>query len=227
MRPGAGTPESEIAMTLQTEHPVDTSPIDVAGDAPTDLDPLWRAVEPEMRTRGNDIHIPISFAFAERLCEAYPEADSLVVRVAILLHDTGWARVDETKIISEGFGANWRQAQIRFEHEIKGCEIAREVLPGLGYDNAFITRVTDIIDGHDTRAESHSIEDSLVRDADRLWRFNPAGIALASSWFGQTPSFYCRRLRTEILPELITAAGLEMATVELDRAEALLKVAVL
>ncbi|MBG6059172.1 MULTISPECIES: HD domain-containing protein [Cryobacterium] len=214
-------------MTLQTEHPVDTSPIDVAGDAPTDLDPLWRAVEPEMRTRGNDIHIPISFAFAERLCEAYPEADSLVVRVAILLHDTGWARVDETKIISEGFGANWRQAQIRFEHEIKGCEIAREVLPGLGYDDAFITRVTDIIDGHDTRAESHSIEDSLVRDADRLWRFNPAGIALASSWFGQTPSFYCRRLRTEILPELITAAGLEMATVELDRAEALLKVAVL
>lgn len=214
-------------MTLQTEHPVDTSPIDVAGDAPTDLDPLWRAVEPEMRTRGNDIHIPISFAFAERLCEAYPEADSLVVRVAILLHDTGWARVDETKIISEGFGANWRQAQIRFEHEIKGCEIAREVLPGLGYDGEFITRVTDIIDGHDTRAESHSIEDSLVRDADRLWRFNPAGIALASSWFGQTPSFYCRRLRTEILPELITAAGLEMATVELDRAEALLKVAVL
>ncbi|TFD32288.1 HD domain-containing protein [Cryobacterium cryoconiti] len=214
-------------MTLQTEQPIDTSPIGVADDSPDDLDPLWRAVEPEMRTRGNDIHIPMSFAFAERLCDAYPEADSLVVRVAILLHDTGWARVDETKIISEGFGKNWRQSQIRFEHEIKGCEIAREVLPGLGYDDAFITRVTDIIDGHDTRPESHSIEDSLVRDADRLWRFTPAGIALASSWFFQTPSFYCRRLRSEILPELITAAGLEMATVELDRAEALLKVAVL
>ncbi len=214
-------------MTLQTEHPIDTSPISVADDSPADLDLLWRAVEPEMRTRGNDIHIPMSFAFAERLCDAYPEADSLVVRVAILLHDTGWARVDETKIISEGFGTNWRQAQIRFEHEIKGCEIAREVLPGLGYDDAFITRVTDIIDGHDTRPVSHSIEDSLVRDADRLWRFTPAGVALASSWFHQTPSFYCRRLRSEILPELITAAGLQMATIELDRAEALLKVAVL
>ncbi|TFC29881.1 HD domain-containing protein [Cryobacterium sp. TMT2-18-3] len=180
-----------------------------------------------MRTRGNDIHIPMSFAFAERRCDAYPEADSLVARVAILLHDTGWACVDEIKIISEGFGTNWRQAQIRFEHEITGCEIAREVLPGLGYDDAFITRVTDIIDGHDTRPVSHSIEDSLVRDADRLWRFTPAGIALASSWFVQTPSFYCRRLRAEILPELITAAGLEMVTVELDRAEALLKVSVL
>ena len=214
-------------MTLQTDQSIDTSPIAVAADGPGDLDPLWRAVETEMRTRSNDIHVPISFAFAERLCEAYPEADALVVRVAILLHDSGWARVDETKIISEGFGANWRQAQIRYEHELKGCIIAREVLPGLGYDEAFITRVTDIIDGHDTRVESYSIEDSLVRDADRLWRFTPAGIALASSWFGQTPSFYCRRLRTEILPELITAAGLEMATIELDRAEALLKIAVL
>lgn len=214
-------------MTLQTEQPVDTSPIAAGADARTDLDPLWRAVEPEMRTRGNDIHIPISFAFAERLCDAYPEADALVVRVAILLHDTGWARVDETKIISEGFGKNWRQADIRFEHELKGCDIAREVLPGLGYDEAFITRVTDIIDGHDTRAESHSIEDSLVRDADRLWRFTPAGVALASSWFHQSPSAYCARLRTDIVPELITAAALEMALSELERAEALLKTAVL
>jgi hypothetical protein len=214
-------------MTLQTEQPVDTSPIAAGTEARTDLDPLWRAVELEMQTRGNNIHVPISFAFAERLCDAYPEADALLVRVTILLHDTGWARVDETKIISEGFGKNWRQADIRYEHERHGCEIAREVLPGLGYDDEFITRVTDIIDGHDTRPESHSIEDSLVRDADRLWRFTPAGIALASSWFHQTPTVYCARLRTDIVPELITAAALQMALSELDRAEALLKTAVL
>jgi RNAse (barnase) inhibitor barstar len=199
-------------VTLQTQHPVDTSPIAIAADSASDLDGLWRAVEVEMQTRGNNIHIPISFAFAERLCDSYPEAD-----------DTGWARVDETKIISEGFGADWRRAQIRFEHEIKGCEIAREVLPGLGFDTDFIARVTDIIDGHDTRAESYSIEDSLVRDADRLWRFTPAGIALASSWFGQVPSAYCQRLRTDIIPELITSAALEMALTELERAEALLR----
>lgn len=214
-------------MTLQTEHPIDTSPIALAGDSSNDLDPLWRSVEREMRARGNDIHIPISFAFAERLCDAHPEADRLVVRVAILLHDTGWARVDESKIISEGFGTNWRQAQIRFEHEVRGCEIAREVLPGLGYTEEFISRVTDIIDGHDTRAQSHSIEDSLVRDADRLWRFTPAGIALASGWFAQTPAVYCRRLRAEIVPELITAAAFQMATADLERSEALLKTALL
>ena len=213
-------------MTLQTEELVDTSPI-AAGVVSIDLNALWLVVRPEMRSRSNDIHIPISFAFAERLCQAYPEADALVVRVAILLHDTGWARVDETKIISEGFGANWRQADIRYEHEIKGCEIAREVLPALGYEPEFVTRVTDIIDGHDTRAESFSIEDSLVRDADRLWRFTTTGIALASGWFGQEPSAYCRRLRTDIIPELITAAAHEMALAELERAEALLQTDVL
>lgn len=143
--------------------------------------------------------------------------------VTILLHDTGWARVDETKIISEGFAGDWRKADIRFEHERHGCDIAREVLPPLGYDADFIRRVTDIIDGHDTRAESYSLEDSLVRDADRLWRFTTTGIALASGWFGLTPAEYCRRLRSEIVPELQTDAAVQMALAELERSEALLK----
>lgn len=209
-------------MTLQTALPVDTSPI-TADEADTDLDPLWRAIVAESRARSNDIHLPISFAYAERLCDAYPDADALVVRVAILLHDTGWARVDQSRILAEGFTGDWRRADVRYEHERHGCDIAREVLPGLGYDEAFVERVTEIIDGHDTRLESKSLEDSLVRDADRLWRFTPAGIALASGWFGLTPAEYCRRLRAQIVPELLTAAAVQMAEAELARSEALLK----
>ncbi|MBS1673939.1 MAG: HD domain-containing protein [Actinobacteria bacterium] len=210
-------------MTLPTAVTVDTSPISAAA-AHDDLDPLWRAVVTESRSRQNDIHLPISFAFAERLCDAYPEADALVVRVATLLHDTGWARVEQDRIISEGFAGDWRRADVRYEHERHGCDIAREVLPPLGYDDAFITRVTDIIDGHDTRQVSHSIEDSLMRDADRLWRFTATGIALASSWFGSTPAAYCARLRVEIVPELLTDAAVQMALAELERAEILLKI---
>jgi HD superfamily phosphodiesterase len=209
-------------MPLPTAVAVDTSPIQ-GNPAIDDLDPVWRAIVTESRTRANDIHLPISVAYAERLCDAYPEADALLVRVTTLLHDTGWARVDETKIISEGFGGDWRKADIRFEHERHGCDIAREVLPGLGYDDAFIERVTAIIDGHDTRQVSHSLEDSLVRDADRLWRFTATGIALASGWFGLSPAEYARRLRSEIIPELLTDAAVQMAEAELARAEALLK----
>lgn len=213
-------------MPLPTTYPVDVSPIAVGADG-ADLDSVWRSIVAESRARANDIHLPISFAFAERLCDAHPDADALVVRIAILLHDTGWARVQEDRIISEGFSGDWRKADVRFEHERHGCDIAREVLPPLGYGDEFIQKVTEIIDGHDTRAESHSLEDSLVRDADRLWRFTPAGIALASSWFRLTPAEYTRRLRAEIIPELLTDAAVQMAEAELARSEALLKTEVL
>jgi hypothetical protein len=207
--------------------PVDTSPISLTPPSGDDLDPIWRSVVTESRTRGNDIHLPMSLAYAERLCAAHPEANSLLVRVAIQLHDTGWGRVDEDRILSEGFSGDWRKAEIRFEHERQGCLIAREVLPPLGYDDDFVEAVCAIIDGHDTRHEAYSLEDALVRDADRLWRFDHAGIALASGWFRMNPAVYSDRLEAEIIPELITAAAIEIATAELARSRALLKTAVI
>lgn len=212
---------------IPANGPIDTSPIALTPASGIDLDPIWAAVVPETRARANDVHLPISLAFVERLLAAHPEANSELVRVTVLLHDTGWGRVDETRIISEGFGGDWRKADIRFQHEQQGCEIAREVLPGLGYDDEFVEAVCAIIDGHDTRAEAHSLEDALVRDADRLWRFDQAGIALASSWFGLDPATYSDRLRTEIIPELLTEAGIAMANADLDRSQALLKTGVL
>lgn len=214
-------------LPIATDLPVDTSPISLTPSRDVDLDPIWKAVVPESRTRGNDIHLPISLAYAERLCDAYPQADSLLVRVSILLHDTGWGRVDESRIISEGFSGDWRKAAIRFEHEKQGCIIAREVLPDLGYDEQFVDDVCDIIDGHDTRKEAYSLEDALMRDADRLWRFDHAGIALASGWFRMDPATYTDRLAAEIIPELLSQAAIDIATTELARSVALLKTGVL
>lgn len=216
-------PATPVAAT----GPIDTSPIELLSSQPTDLDPIWRSVIPELRVRGNDIHLPLSMAFADRLCAANPEADALVVRIAVLLHDTGWARVDETKIISEGFSKNWRKAAIRFQHEEFGCDIAREVLPPLGYEPKLVDEVTAIIDGHDTRPEAHSLEDAMMRDADRLWRFTITGIALASDWFSMTPAVYMDRLNNEIMPELLTEAGIAMGGASFRRSEAILKSAVL
>jgi hypothetical protein len=214
-------------MLITTTRPVDTSPIELSAAVGTDLDPIWKSVVPETRARGNDIHLPISLAYAERLCAVHPEADALLVRVSILLHDTGWGRVDESRIISEGFSGDWRKAAIRFEHERQGCLIAQEVLPPLGYDADFVDRVCAIVDGHDTRPDAKSLEDSLVRDADRLWRFCSTGIALASSWFGLTPAHYCDRLESEIVPEFTTEAAVAIATADLARSRALLKTEVL
>jgi len=210
---------------IPAEGAVDTGPI--AATPTAGYDALWSSVVGETRTRGNDIHLPISLAFAARLCAAHPAADRELVMVSVLLHDTGWAHVDESRIISEGFAGDWRKAAIRFEHEAEGCAVARRVLPGLGYSDSFIERVCDIIDGHDTRHVAFSLEDALMRDADRLWRFDVAGIALASSWFGMDPATYTDRLASEIVPELITQAAVDMATADLGRSTALLRTAVL
>lgn len=211
---------------IPAEGPIDTSPIDSTPDT-DEFDALWRKVIPESRARGNDFHLPLSVAYAHRLCEAYPQADRQLVLIATLLHDTGWAHVDEDRIISEGFRGDWRQADIRYEHEVQGCLVARRVLPDLGYSDEFVERVCAIIDGHDTRQEAHSLEDALMRDADRSWRFDRVGIALASGWFGQTPDYYTDRLENEIIPELITEAAIAMAHADLDRSRDLMKTAVL
>lgn len=204
---------------------VDTSPIGLTPSL--GFDGLWNSIVPETRTRANDIHLPISAAYAARLCDSYPQADRELVLVSIILHDTGWAHVDESRIISEGFQGNWRKASIRYEHETEGCQVAQRVLPELGYDAAFIDRVTEIIDGHDTRHVAFSLEDALVRDADRLWRFHLAGICASSSWFGLNPTDYTDRLSHEIIPELITEAGHQIGENELARSKSLLRTEVI
>ncbi|MGM7666482.1 HD domain-containing protein [Microbacterium sp. A93] len=207
--------------------PVDTSPIALTPSSGHDA--LWSAIVPETRSRANDLHLPIVAAYAARLCDAYPEADRELVMVAIILHDTGWAHVDQSRIVSEGFrgAGDWRQAVIRFEHEVEGMKVARRVLPDLGYDAGFVERVCEIIDGHDTRKAAFSLEDALVRDSDRLWRFDLAGIAMSCEWFGQDVAFYMTRLAEEIVPELKTEAAVRMAQADLDRNNALLRTEVI
>ena len=229
----AGDPR---AVAFAAAYP--TRPVPAQGHVNTDPiattpssghDALWTAIVPETRSRANDLHLPIVAAYAARLCDAYPQADRELVMVATILNDTGWAHVDQSRIVSEGFrgSGDWRQAVIRFEHEVEGMKVARRVLPGLGYDADFIERVCDIIDGHDTRKAAFSLEDALVRDSDRLWRFDQAGIAMSMVWFGTDAASYMLRLDAEIIPELISEAGVQMARADMDRNNALLRTEVI
>ena len=60
----------------------------------TRYDPVWRASEPYMRARKNDVHIPLSFDWCVRLLDHFPQADRDVCLLAILLHDIGWWAID-------------------------------------------------------------------------------------------------------------------------------------
>ena len=165
---------------------------------PDRYDAVWRAAEPYMRARKNDIHVPLSFAWAQRLLDAHPDADRDEVSLGILLHDIGWYSIDMEDIIEKGFsGPNMLQSDVRYLHESEGVRLAQPVLRGAGWSDAVIAQVCEIIDGHDTRPDPRHLNDRLVRDADKLWRFEVTGIAVACDWFKTTPRGYADRLETQ------------------------------
>lgn len=161
-------------------------------------DPVWRAAEPYMRARKNDIHVPLSFAWAQRLLDKHPDADRDVVSLAILLHDIGWYSIDMADIIEKGFsGPNMLQSDVRYLHEAEGVRLAQPILRDAGWSDTVIAQVCEIIDGHDTRPDPRHLNDRLVRDADKLWRFEVTGIAVACDWFKTTPRGYADRLEVQ------------------------------
>jgi hypothetical protein len=212
-----------------TIMPTDIDTAETAAQPPP-LDAVWRSAAKYMRARQNDIHIPLSFAFAEQLLTEYPNADGLVVRLAIMLHDIGWYSIDKKDIedaFAKNFSEDWDTSDVRYAHEREGCRLAREILGSLGYPEEIIDRVTAIIDGHDTRPYARSHDDELVRDADKLWRFTTTGIAVATPWFRMTPSEFVDVVLAKSFGQLHTEGGRRIATRELDLSRQLLRIGVL
>jgi hypothetical protein len=179
-------------------------------------DAVWRAAEPYLRSRKNDVHIPLSFGYALKLLEIHPEADRDVVLLAIMLHDIGWHAFDMADIIEKGFGPGKMQSDLRVLHEKEGVRLSRDVLQQTGWPEAIIAAVAEIIDGHDTRPQARSLNDRLVRDADKLWRFTITGVSIACDWFRKTPHQYADQLTTEIVL-IETEAARKMAADDLAR----------
>lgn len=190
-------------------------------------EPVWRAAEPYMRARKNDVHIPLSFDWAQQLLAEYPEADRDICSLAILLHDIGWYSIDMGRIISEGFrGDNFLQSDVRYLHETEGVRLGTEVLQETGWSKAIIASVCEIIDGHDTRPDPHHLNDRVVRDADKLWRYSVTGVAVVCDWMDMTPKQYAQRLVTQ-MHMLETEVGRAMAKAELAKTNTALKLHVL
>jgi hypothetical protein len=148
---------------------------------------VWDAALPYLRTRDNDAHTLVSYGIARALLEMVPEGDPHIVLPAIILHDTGWSTVDEAVAFNAiAPDRDGSLTHIVFQHEKAGARIAREVLTGLGRPPADIDEIVEIIDGHDTRLTAISVNDSLVKDADKVWRVSPHGIDVAVPRFGLT-----------------------------------------
>jgi CRISPR/Cas system-associated endonuclease Cas3-HD len=184
---------------------------------------ILKAAEKYMRVRKNDVHIPLSYHYALKLLQYYPQVDAELVEAAILLHDIGWYSIDAEDIFTKGFQSeNFLQSDVRYLHESEGVRLCVDVLKSCGYDDAFIQKVQTIIDGHDTRTFAKSKEDEIVRDADKLWRFHAVGVSTAAEWFKLTPSQYANRLELDVIPQLHLAESVQMAKADLQQTRKLL-----
>ena len=176
------------------------------------LDEIRALAEPYWQTRSNEVHVPESFELARRLLEAHPEADEGIVLPAILLHDCGYFLVPEEDHLKGLAGApiGW-EADITRRHEIEGARIAGEILGRVGYDPVRTERIQEIVDGHDSRDEALSLEDALVKDADKGWRFTESGVRICHVWMNRTPEDFMDFVESRIDGWFLTAAGRDLA----------------
>ena len=164
---------------------------------------IWQRALPYLNVRSNDIHTLHSYRLGHSLLQTCPEADSEIVLTAILLHDTGWKLMPVEKITS-AIGPNAKYPELQREHEIAGVGIARDILEQQAWPKERLTRVLDIIDGHDTRKHALSLEDRLMKDADKLWRFTAHGIRTIGGWFSQSPTEVIDLLESYVVPQLLS-----------------------
>lgn len=183
----------------------------------TIYDQIYKKAEIYWNTRHNDIHLPLAYEFAKQLLAFYPDADESIVLPAILLHDVGWKMVPEEKQLN-AFGPKATDKAANRLHEVEGVRIAGEILTSLDYDADKIREILTIIDGHDSRLEALSLNDQLVKDADKLWRFTSTGVNIDYRRFGVELSPYLEYLDHKIEEWLFTPEAKTIARAELTKA---------
>lgn len=176
---------------------------------PRDL-ALWHDARPFLDVRNNDEHTLVAYGVARMLLKELPEARESVVLPAILLHDVGWKKVPQDLLL-EAIGRNPSRPDLVRAHELYGVEIARYILERHRPEGVDIEAVLAIIDGHDTTRHAKSLEDAVVKDADKAWRTTPHGMAIIRGWYGWSVAEYIDMVTVVSNPRLLTAPGRAMA----------------
>lgn len=174
---------------------------------------IWRLAKPYLETRRNNIHTEISVRFAAILLEK-EGGDEDVVIPAIILHDVGWKRIPEAEQ-HKGFGPKIESPRLQKRHELEGVKIAKEILERVNYDETKIDETLGVIEGHDTRKVSLSLNDSIVKDADKLWRFSKEGFAIDCERYGLNPTERVKKKDLDIDRIFFTKSAKQIAGKEI------------
>lgn len=176
---------------------------------------IHQMASPYLNTRKNDIHVAVVLRYA-RLLIGPEGGEEAIVIPAVLLHDVGWSRVPEDLQLKAfgprpGFDRN-----INRIHEVEGAKIAREILSQVDYDPDYIEKITAIVEGHDSRLQALSINDAIVKDADKLFRYSKEGFAIDCERFALNHPQHRIFLSERIEEWFFTDTGKELAREELE-----------
>lgn len=174
---------------------------------------IWQLAEQFLNTRENGIHTKIATQFAYKLLEK-EGGDRDIAIPAIILHDVGWKRVPE-HLQLKAFGPKATMPEVNRVHEVEGVKIARDILEKVNYDDDKVEEILEIIEGHDSREKPISINDKLVKDADKLWRFSREAFVINCKRYEQTFGQYLDRVHSKLDNWFITNSAKEIAREEI------------
>jgi len=173
---------------------------------------LYDLAKPLLDTRDNELHTTVAYSFALKLLEA-EGGDEAVVLPAVMLHDIGWKSVPPDLHL-KAFGPGTNDMDINRIHEVEGAKKAREILERVDYDAALIDEIVEIILGHDSRTEALSLNDAIVKDSDKLWRFSAEALAVDPKRFKVDPGDHTVWLGKQIDSWFITETAKKLARKE-------------
>lgn len=178
---------------------------------------IWRLAKPYLDTRKNEVHTEISIRFAYQLMEVEGGDENIVVP-ALILHDVGWKKVPQ-ELHLKAFGPKATSPKINRTHEIEGVKIARGILANIKYDTKKAAQIVKIIDGHDSRKKAISIDERIVKDADKLWRYSKEGFGIDIERFEESYTEGLNRLRNHLTVWFFTETAKNLAKEELMKRE--------
>ena len=173
---------------------------------------IYRLAKPYLQTRDNELHMRISYEFALKLLDA-EGGDPEVVLPAIMLHDIGWKTIPEDLQL-KAFGPRNVDWDINRRHEVEGARMAREILEQVRYDPVLTDEIVEIVLGHDSRKKPLSLNDAVVKDADKLWRFSKEALKVDPQRFGIDAGVHTIWLGNQIDRWFITETGRRLAIEE-------------
>lgn len=175
---------------------------------------IFDAALPMLNTRDNDLHALIGLRYVLEMLDR-EGGDPGIAVPAILLHDLGWSEIREAEQ-RKAYGPGSADSELNRLHETAGARLAGEVLEARNYPDALAREICRIIETHDSRPSAQTLEEAIVKDADKVWRVSGLGFPLTLNLLGNlTPQELHDFIAVRVPRWFLTTSGRDLARGEL------------